>query len=100
MRFDLIERFLSYTFQPLFHWLKSIWHNPIDSAVDAVVSAGEFVHENPITTIAFVGCAYYAHKRRWIRFDKWGAGIHAEPETPFGGANIHNSFYIGKKKII
>lgn len=98
MRIDLIERFLSYTLQPISHFLRSLWHHPVDTVVDNVVSVGEFVQENPLTCAAIVGLGAYAHHRRWLRFGKYGIGVHIEPETPIGGAMIHSSFYLGNKK--
>lgn len=98
MRFDLIERFLSYTLQPVTHLAKSLWHHPIDTVVDTAVAAGEFVQENPLTCVAIVGLGAYAHHRGWLKTRKWGVGVDVEVDTRLGGMAVRSGCWLGKKR--
>lgn len=97
MRFDLIERFLSYTFQPVASAIKSFWRAPVDTVVDAAVGAGEFVQEYPLTCMAVVGCAYYAHKHGYLKLSSKVIGIDVHMDTRIGGGHISAGVYRGDR---
>lgn len=98
MRFDLIERFLSYTLQPITHVVKALWHHPVDTVVDTAIGVGEFVQENPLTCIAIVGLGAYAHHRGYLQLHRWGIGIDVDIDTRLGGAHVHNHVWCGKRR--
>src|SRR6186713_120086 len=96
-RIDLIERFLSYLFQPLASFIRGLWHSPTDTVIDAAVATGTFIQDHPLTCVAIMGAGMYAHKRGALKFEKWGVSTNLDLDTGHGGIHAHNSLWIGKK---
>lgn len=92
-----IENALYHLLRPIGDASYYFFNHPLDALSYTLYATGDFIHQNPFTTVAVIGLGAYAVHKGTLKFNGRRVDVNLDIDTCLGGYRTNTSMWLGRR---